>query len=399
MTDQPGLTRRLSLTMATACGLIAANLYYAQPLIGLIAQSLGISIAHAGLIVTMCQAGYGLGLLFLVPLADLTENRRLILGVLGVGIASSVGVALAQTPGIFLFFCLLLGLGSVSVQMLVPLTAHLASDETRGREVGKVMSGLLLGIMLARPASSLITELAGWRTVFVLSAVAMTAMGVALWRRLPVHRPRPGPGYLGLMRSMAGLVAEHPLLRQRALGQALMFASFSVFWTTTPLLLAGPDYGLSQAGIALFAFAGVAGAVAAPLAGGWADRGHGRRGALVAMTLGVASWGLSHVGAPGTALGLGLLALAGIVLDFGVQANLVVSQREIFGLAPHARGRLNGLFMATFFIGGALGSAAGAFVFSHYGWGPTSVLGLAGPAVALLLRLRARDTEPASAPG
>ncbi|WP_118134760.1 MFS transporter [Oceanicella sp. SM1341] len=399
MSQQPGLTRSLSLTMATACGLIAANIYYAQPLIGLIAGSLGISTAHAGLIVTMCQAGYGLGLLFLVPLADLAENRRLILGVLALGIASSVGVALSQSAGPFLFFCLALGLGSVSVQMLVPLTAHLASEEARGREVGKVMSGLLLGIMLARPAASLVTEIAGWRMVFVLSALAMTAMGVALWRRLPVHRPERVTGYFGLLRSMAGLVRAHPVLRQRAVGQAMMFGSFSLFWTTTPLLLAGPDYGLSQAGIALFAFAGVAGAVAAPLAGGWADRGLGRGGALAAMALAVIAYVLSHVGAPGSALGLGMLVLAGIVLDFGVQANLVFSQREIYGLAPRARGRLNGLFMATFFIGGAVGSGLGAFVFSHWGWGPTSALGLAAPALAFVLRLRARETEAVPAAG
>lgn len=373
----------INLLIAAACGLIAANLYFAQPLIGLIGPEVGLSPAQAGLLVTMTQVGYGLGLLFVVPLGDLFENRRLILTVLALGVVSALGLALARTPSIFLLFSLSIGLGSVSVQILVPLAAHLAPPEMRGRVVGRVMSGLLLGIMLARPVSSLVTEIAGWRFVFAGAAGLLVLLAVALGLCLPRRQPEARLGYGALIRSMARLVRDTPLLRRRALYQALMFGSFSLFWTTTPLLLAGPAFGFSQGHIALFALAGVSGAIAAPIAGWAADRDLSRTGTALAMMIGVIAYLASHLGTMGSTTALAGLVAAGVLLDFGVTGCLVFSQRAIYSLSDSARNRLNGIFMATFFGGGAIGSALGAWVFAHYGWEATSLVGMAGPGLAL----------------
>ena len=245
------------------------------------------------------------------------------------------------------------------------------------------MSGLLLGIMLARPAASLVTELAGWRLVFAGAAALLVLLAVALRLCLPLRQPEARLGYAALIRSMGRLVRDTPLLRRRALYQALMFGSFSLFWTTAPLVLAGPAFGLSQGHIALFALAGVSGAIAAPIAGWAADRDLGGPGTALAMLTGVIAYLASHLGTLGSPASLAGLVAAGVLLDFGVTGTLVFSQRAIYALSDSARNRLNGIFMATFFGGGAIGSALGAWVFAHYGWSATSLVGMAAPGLAL----------------
>lgn len=375
----------MTLLLATACGLIAANLYYAQPLIGLISADLGLAPAAAGLVVTMTQIGYGAGLLLIVPLGDLVENRRLVLVVLAIATLALMGAALSVHSVPFLIAALLIGLGSVVVQILVPYAAHLAPEAVRGRAVGNVMSGLLLGIMLARPASSFMTEVSSsWHAIFVASALAMLILAIVLGIALPRRAPAPGLRYGALLRSMGELVATTPILRRRALYQACLFGAFSLFWTTTPLLLAGPEFRMSQGGIALFALAGVAGAVAAPLAGRVADRGWSRPASGAAMLCVACAFALTHLGTAGSSSALALLVAAAILLDFGVSANLVLGQRAIFSLGAEYRSRLNGLFMAFFFAGGALGSAAGAWAFAQGGWPAASAIGIALPVVALI---------------
>jgi predicted MFS family arabinose efflux permease len=374
----------ITLLLATACGLIVANIYYAQPLVGPISATLGLSTHMAGLIVTMTQVGYGIGLLLLVPLADLIENRRLVLLVVAVAACALAAAASATSAAAFLLASLFIGLGSVAVQILVPYAAHLAPDAVRGQTVGKVMSGLMLGIMLARPAASFITDLLSWRAVFVLSTLVMLLVIAVLSRALPPRRPVSDLGYGALLRSMGALVVTTPLLRRRGLYQACLFGAFSVFWTAAPLLLASPAFGLSQTGIALFALAGVAGAIAAPLAGRCADKGWGRRLTPAVILLVAGAFLLSKFGTDGSNAALVALTLAGIVLDFGVSANLVFSQRAIYGLNPAMRGRLNGLFMATFFTGGAIGSAVGAWAFAQGGWTLASAIGLALPVAGLV---------------
>jgi predicted MFS family arabinose efflux permease len=382
--SQPALSGWMTLLLAFACGLVAANLYYAQPLAGPMGAALGLSAAAAGLIVTLTQIGYGLGLLFIVPLGDLLETRRLVLTLIGLVALALLGAALSSHPLPLLVSMLCIGLASVAVQVLVPYAAHLAPEAVRGRAVGNVMSGLMTGIMLARPVSSFIAQLATWHAVFFASSAAMVLLALLLAVNLPPRRPSATLSYRALLASMAHLVSHTPVLQRRALYHAALFGAFSVFWTTTPLLLASPLYGLSQGGIALFALAGVAGAVASPFAGRWADKGFTRRATGFAMMAVAAAFLVTHIAVPGSGWALGLLVFAGILLDFGVTTNLVLGQRAIFVLGADVRSRLNGLYMAIFFAGGAIGSALGAWGFAQGGWALASWIGLALPVAALL---------------
>ncbi len=388
------LSGGLSLLLAAACGLIAANLYYAQPLAGLISQALGLSPRGAGILVTMTQIGYGLGLLLVVPLGDLFENRKLTLVVMAIGIAALATAAVAQTITLFLIAALFIGLGSVTVQILVPYAAHLSPKALQGKAVGNVMSGLMLGIMLARPASSLIAHLASWRTVFMVSAVVMIVLTLVLAQALPKRRPLAGLRYPQLLTSIGSLARHNIVLRRRSLYHAAMFGSFSLFWTVTPLLLTGPEFHLSQVGVALFALAGVAGAVAAPIAGRIADRGWSDTATVAAMLAVVAAFILSHAGAAGSPARLAMLVAAAVLLDFGVTMNLVIGQRAIFALGDHHRSRLNGIYMATFFAGGALGSALGGWAYARDGWLLASAIGVLFPVMALIYLSTERWAHP-----
>ena len=378
------VSTRLTLLLAFACGLIAANLYYAQPLAGPIGVALGLSPGATGLIVTLTQIGYGIGLLFVVPLGDLLETRRLVLTLIGLAMLALLGAALATHPLPFFAATLGIGVASVAVQVLVPYAAHLAPEAVRGRVVGNVMSGLMMGIMLARPVSSFIAQMASWHAVFFMSSAAMGLLALTLALALPPRTPAATLSYRALLASMARLARTTPALQRRALYQAGLFAAFSLFWTTVPLLLAGPQFQLSQGGIALFALAGVAGAVASPIAGRLADKGWTRPATAFAMLAVAAAFLMTHVGAYGSPFALGLLVAAGILLDFGVTTNLVLGQRVIFVLGAEYRSRLNGLYMATFFAGGAIGSALGGWAFAHGGWALASWLGFALPVAALL---------------
>jgi predicted MFS family arabinose efflux permease len=379
----PDVSSGTILTLAAACGLLVANIYYAQPLIAEIARSLGLATGAAGLIVTMTQIGYGVGLFFVVPLGDLVENRRLVLISVTLSAIALACAAFAPSAALFLTCAAVIGLGSVAVQILIPLAAHLAPDATRGRVVGMVSSGLMIGIMLARPVSSVIAAQSSWRVVFGLAAAAIVMLAAALSRALPTRMPRTKMTYGELMGSMVHLARGTPVLRRRAFYQGCLFFAFSLFWTTTPLLLAGPHYRLTQNGIALFALAGVSGAIAAPIAGRAADRGWGRPAtgaaiALVALTM------LGSIFVPqGSVVALSLLVAAAIAVDFGVQANLVFGYRAIFALAPEARGRLNGVYLSTAFVGGAIGSALGAWAYARGGWGLACSVGLTPPLLAL----------------
>jgi predicted MFS family arabinose efflux permease len=382
--DRNAIPQWLTLLLATACGLIVANMYYAQPLAGPISAALGLSPGAAGLVVTLTQVGYGAGLLLIVPLGDLVENRRLICTVVGVGALALLGAGLSTHLLAFLVAAVFIGLGSVAVQILVPYAAHLAPEAARGRVVGNVTTGLMLGVMLARPISSYLTALSSWRTVFLVSSAVMVMLAVVLSQALPRRKPIPRLRYRALLASMLGLALTTPVLKRRAIYQAFLFGAFSLFWTTTPLLLASPDFGLSQRGIALFALASVAGAVAAPLAGRVADRGWSRAATAFAMLAVAAAFLMTHIVRSDSTLALVFLVLAGVLLDFGVQGNVVLGYRAIFALKPEHRSRLNGLYMATFFTAGAIGSALGGWAFAHGGWPLASWIGFALPVMALL---------------
>ncbi|MDO7907934.1 MFS transporter [Paenibacillus sp. JX-17] len=377
------LSASITLLLAAACGIIVANLYYAQPLVELIRSSIGLSAGAAGLIVTLTQIGYGLGLLFIVPLGDILENRRLIVTSLTLAVAALIMTALAGNAAIFLIASFLIGLGSVSAQILVPFAAHLAPEATRGRAVGNVMSGLLLGIMLARPVASLVTDLLGWQAIFWISAGFILILMLVLAKLLPHRQPTASIAYRSLLSSMRKLAVHTPILRRRALYHACVFAAFSLFWTTVPMIL-NSRFHLSQTGIAIYALVGVFGAIASPIAGRIADRGWVKAGTAAALALVIVSLLLSVIVQGSSILSLLVLVVAAVLLDMGVSANLVLGQRSIFSLGDELRSRLNGIYMATFFLGGAVGSAVGGWAYAHGGWSLACWIGVAFPCAALL---------------
>ncbi|MEU4238641.1 MFS transporter [Actinoplanes sp. NPDC026619] len=366
------MRRSLTVLLALACGLTVANLYYSQPLLDLIADAFGVSQGAATVVVTLTQIGYALGLLFLLPLGDLVENRKLTTRLLIGTAAALLLAAVSPAYSIFLVVSVLIGVTSVVAQILVPLAAHLAPEEQRGALVGKVMGGLLLGILLARTVSSFVAELFGWRAIYFVSAAFMILLALALRRMLPNFVPSHTTGYRALMRTVGELVRTEPALRRRALCQGLLFGAFSAFWTAIAYELIG-EHGFGQAQIAIFALVGAGGATAAPLAGKLADRGYGVIGSGGALLLAALMAVLAAVGHGSIVV----LALAGFLLDFAVQAHQVMSQHEIYALRSDARARINTVFMTTVFTCGALSSAATGLLHHRFGWTGACVLAAA----------------------
>lgn len=376
-----GLSTGLTILFAVACGLCVANIYFAQPLIGPIAATLQLHAGLAGLIMTLTQLGYGTGLLLLVPLADVVENRRLITFAMAGAVIGLVGITLSGSASTFLAASFLVGTCAVAAQVLVPLASHLVPEATRGKVVGNIMAGLLAGIMLARPFSSMVAAAFGWRAVFGISAVLMATLAVVMWRALPQRRPHASMGYARTMASLPGIVWRTPLLRRRAFYQGMMFAGFQAFWTTVPLALSR-EFNMGQGGIALFALAGAAGALAAPWAGRLADRGLSRPATGIAIGVALLSFALGAVSVHFHSL-LGLVA-AGVLLDGAVQLCNVLSLRSLYVLAPELRGRLNGLFLTFIFMCAAVASGLAAAIYTFHGWDGLSLLGAAFAVVALL---------------
>lgn len=380
--DDPGAMapRPVILLLAFACGLVVANIYYVQPLVGLVSRTFGVPLSSAGLFVTVTQLGYAAGLVLVVPLGDIAENRRLILAMLALLVVALIAIVLAPNAAIFLGASLLLGLAATSVQVMVPFAGHLAPAAVRGRVVGSVVSGLLFGIMLSRPAASFFAHGFGTRSIFAASAVAIALLMVLLAFRLPTRRPQGMP-YGRALASLWPLLLRTPVLHRRGAYHAALFGAFSLFWTAVPLLLAGPRFGFNQVGIGLFALVGAGGALVSPYAGRAADAGHTKLVTGLALMAAAASFGLAILG--GVLVSWPLLVVAGLVLDMATAANLVTGQREIFALGAEARGRLNGLFLALFFLGGAFGSYAAGLAYGAGSWTLACVVGAVMPLLAL----------------
>jgi predicted MFS family arabinose efflux permease len=374
----PRLSRAVTVVLAAACGLTVANLYYSQPLLDLIATSFGVSRSAAAVVVTLTQAGYALGLLFVLPLGDLLENRTLAGRTLLGTAAALLLAAFSPVFAVFLVVSVLVGITSVVAQVLVPLATHLAPPEDRGKVVGQVMSGLLLGILLARTVASLVAELWGWRAIYVISAALMLGLALVLRRVLPQRRPDHPAGYRSLLASLGGLIRHEPVLRGRALCQATMFGAFSAFWTAIAYQLIA-EHGFGQGQIAVFALVGAGGAAAAPIAGRLADRGYGRSASGAALLLAALSFALALAGQRSVVL----LAIAAVLLDFAVQCHQVLSQHEVYALRADARARLNTVFVSTIFVGGAISSAVTGVLYGAYGWTGVCALGVLLPLLGL----------------
>ena len=368
-----GLSPALTVACAATCGAMVANLYYAQPLIDLIAPELGLGGNVSGLIVTLTQLGYGAGLLLIVSLADRIENRRLILTTVLCAAAALAGVALSSSAALFLAASVAVGFCSAGAQVVVPFASSLAPEERRGRTIGNIMAGLLAGIMLARPVASMLADTFGWRAVFWVSAGLMLLLSVWLARALPHShgvdasgkRAAVRGGYGHIFVSMWRILVTTPALQRRAIYQGIVFAIFNIFWTAAPLMLAR-SFGYGQQGIALFALAGAGGALAAPLAGRLGDRGHIRLGTAVA--LGTVTLSCVLAGWAAALPSLAALVVFAVTLDAATQVNQVLGQRVIYSLASETRGRINAIDMTIVFLLGAGGSAVAMVTYHHGGW-------------------------------
>lgn len=371
-TATPVLPQSTLLLMATACGLCAGANYFNQPLLHSIAIDLGISEARASLTVTMAQVSYALGLLLLVPLGDMLERRRLVLGLMLLAALGMLASGMAHSFALLAAGTLMTGLFSVAAQVLVPMAASFAAPGASGRAVGLVMSGLLIGILAARSVAGLLSELGGWNSVYWVGALATAGVALLLRRALPLAQPAQPIGYGAVMRSLLTLAREQPRLRSRALIGGMGFATVSVLFSTMALLLAGPGYGFGDAQIGLIGLVGVAGALMANMAGRLADRGLEQRTTLAGGLLMLAGWGALWLG--GTSLWWFLAGL--LIVDAALQALHISNQNVIYALAPLARSRINAVYMTGYFIGASAGSAVGSAVWLHWGWTGASVAGL-----------------------
>ncbi|EPD2506020.1 MFS transporter [Enterobacter hormaechei] len=386
-----GLSPALILLMSVATGLAVASNYYAQPLLDTIARAFDLSASSAGFIVTAAQLGYAAGLLFLVPLGDMFERRMLIVSMTLLAAGGMLITASSQSLTMMIIGTALTGLFSVVAQILVPLAATLASPEKRGKVVGTIMSGLLLGILLARTVAGLLASLGGWRTVYWVASVLMLIMALALWRGLPKVKQENHLNYPQLLASVFSLFTRDKLLRTRAILGCLTFANFSILWTSMAFLLAAPPFNYSEGVIGLFGLAGAAGALGARPAGGLADKGKSHITTSAGLVLLLLSWAAiwyGHVSVLALIVGI-------LVLDLTVQGVHITNQTVIYRVKPDARNRLTAGYMTSYFIGGAAGSLISASAWQHAGWTGVCAIGAIVAAINLLVWWRGYHRQEA----
>lgn len=388
------LSPSLVWLMAGAAALTAANLYYNQPLLGDIGRDLGGAGSALGLVPMLTQVGYAVGMLFLVPLGDSLERRKVILTLCVCVAVALVAAALAPSLHLLVAASFAIGVTTVVPQLLVPFAAQLAEPSQRGRVVGTVMSGLLIGILLSRTAAGFVGTHLGWRTMFWVAAVLMVVLGVVLRFTLPAQPPLAVMPYPALMRSLIHLARTEPVLRLHALLGALTFGAFSAFWATLALYLQSLPgrYDAQVAG--LFGVVGVAGAAIAPLVGRFADKGAGRRINAMAIAVLFASFGVLWL----VGESLWGMALGVVLLDLGAQANQIANQARVYALQPEARSRLNTLYMVTYFMGGAAGAWLGTSAWTRAGWPGVCAVGAAMSLTALVAVLWSSRRVPARVP-
>jgi predicted MFS family arabinose efflux permease len=366
------MSRVLTLLFAVAGGAAVANLYWAQPLLGFIGRDLAASSTTAGWLVTATQIGYAAGVLLVVPLGDVLDRRRLVPMMMLCAAAALVACALAPSIGVLLVAITLLGLTTVSGQILTPLAGDLAGDAERGRVVGTVVSGLLVGILTSRTISGLIADAVGWRAVYLVAAGAALVLAVLLRRAIPPLAPKAHLPYPRLILSVGEVIRQERTVRWTLVLGATAFAVFTLFWTALTFLLSGPPFSYPVSVIGLFGLAGLAGAIAAQRVGHLHDRG---------WSLPATGWGWAGVVVSFMVAALGghsvvLVLVAIVLLDVTVQGVNILNQTRLLAVSPQARSRLNTAFVTCNFIGGAAGSSAASLLWSAGGWTAICITGL-----------------------
>jgi predicted MFS family arabinose efflux permease len=375
------MSQYMALLLAIACGMAVANIYFAHPLLDTLSRDFKIDHSTIGIVITITQICYALGLLLLVPLGDLLNHRRLILGQMLLIIAALVIVGFAPSKVVFFIGLATVGMLATITQTLVAYASTLSSPAERGRIVGFVTSGVVIGILLARTFAGILTDLGGWRLVYLTSAALMLIMVILLYRKLPdVEFKRSPLSYPKLLRSVLLLFIQERILRIRGVLALLIFTAFSILWTSLVLPLSAPPYSLSHTAIGAFGLAGVAGALSAARAGRLADRGLGQRTTGIALSLLLASWLIMSL----TSYSLLALVIGVILLDLAVQAVHVTNQSMIFTVRPESRSRLTAAYMIFYSIGSATGSIASTIIYENYGWNGVCLSGATVSALALL---------------
>ena len=382
----------LVILLAVGAGLGAAALYYNQPMLGVLGAELKASSREIGLVPTLTQLGYALGLILLAPLGDRYDRRSIILGKAAILSLALLLAAAAQSIGVLLIASLAIGLSATLAQDIVPAAATLAPESSRGKTVGKVMTGLLLGILLSRVVSGFVAEHAGWRSMFVAAAASVALLGVAVWRDLPRFKPTTQMPYLALLGSLLHLLQQHRGLRRAALAQGLLSVAFSAFWSTLAVMLHAQPFHLGSAAAGAFGLAGAAGALAAPIAGRVADREGPERVALAGAALVVVAFVGMAFGSQWGGQALWAIAAGAVVFDLGIQASLIAHQTIVYGLDLAARSRMNAVLMGGMFIGMASGAWLGSQALAAWGW--TGVCALAASAGAAALSVRLVSQNP-----
>ncbi|MCM3725768.1 MFS transporter [Neobacillus cucumis] len=358
------LTKRLVLLMSITCGLAVANLYYNQPLLADMGRTFHANSHQIGNISMFTQIGYAIGMFLFVPLGDMRERRLLITILLSAVTVSLVGVAAAQNLPWIYIASLAVGITTVVPQVIIPLAAQMAEPLERGKVIGSVMSGLLFGILLARTIAGFIGGSFGWRSMYWVAAILMLALAVILRSFLPKSHPETTLTYRQVLTSLGELIITQPTLREASLVGALLFGSFSVFWTSLAFYLEGNPYNFGSQETGLFGLVGVVGAAAAPAVGRLADRFSTK--SMVGMFILITLLSYLFFGLFGSSI-WGLI-VGVILLDLGVQGAQVSNQTRIYSLVPEARSRLNTVFMVTYFLGGSLGSSIGSYAWNMWKW-------------------------------
>jgi predicted MFS family arabinose efflux permease len=382
------LSSSLILLLASGAGFSVASLYYSQPMLGVLGGDIGVSDRAVGMVPMLTQLGYALGLLLLAPLGDRFDRRTIILIKSAVLVAALLLAGWAPGIGVLLVASLAIGVSATLAQDVVPAAATLAPEAHRGKAVGQVMTGLLLGILLSRVVSGFVAEHFGWRSVFFAAAASIALVAVAMWRGLPRFRPTTHLSYGALLGSLTGLFRQHAALRRAALAQGLLAVGFSAFWSTLAVMLHEAPFHLGSAAAGAFGLAGAAGALAAPLAGRISDS----KGPELVTRLGA---GLALAAFAAMALApmlsnsaqLWLIALGAIGFDLGVQASLVAHQTIVYGIEPAARSRLNAILFVGMFVGMATGAALGSMALAQWGWVGVVALAAAAALGALAVRM------------
>ncbi|EKQ56821.1 MULTISPECIES: MFS transporter [unclassified Clostridium] len=378
---KPILTNLLILVMSIACGLTVANLYYIQPLLADIAKTFQVDQLSIGFAAMLTQIGYAIGMIFILPLGDIKEKRRLIIIMLLCSIISLMSMFFAQNIYILTISSFAVGFTSIIPQLIIPLAAQLSNPQQRGQTIGIIMSGLLVGILLSRTVSGILGSYFGWRTVYLIASILMLFLMLILRKLIPLCKPVSDLKYTELLNSMIYLIKSEPILRKASLNGALMFSAFSAFWTSLIFLLESSNYNMGSETAGLLGLVGISGALAAPVVGKLADK-KGPRFAigiciiivivayLFFFLFGFKMWGL---------------ILGVILLDLGVQSCNVSNQAIVQALNEKTRNRLTTIYMVSFFLGGALGSFLGSYSYSHFGWYGVCGFGMATQIIALIL--------------